>query len=79
MGCGCNDPINSWYDWAHQMPADILDLVAMARLGGTVGTFLGSDSHRGGWEVRHSNEKLKIVAMQKQQQSVLVHFHAFGK
>ncbi|MBL7988186.1 MAG: hypothetical protein JNJ94_09000 [Chlorobi bacterium] len=44
MGCGCNDPINSWYDWAHQMPADILDLVAMARLGGTVGTFLNSTS-----------------------------------
>ncbi len=41
--------------------------------------FSGSGSHRGGWEVRHSNEKLKIVAMQKQQQSVLVHFHAFGK
>ncbi len=42
MACGCNDPVNSWYDWAHQMPANILDLVAIARLGGTTGAFLNS-------------------------------------
>ena len=42
MGCGCNDPVNSWYDWAHQMPTDIFELVAMARLGPTTGSFLNS-------------------------------------
>ncbi len=42
MACGCNDPVNSWYDWAHQMPVNILDLVAMAQLGGMPGTFLNS-------------------------------------
>jgi len=44
MGCNCNDPVNSWYDWAHQMPVNILDLVAIARLGATTGTFLNSTS-----------------------------------
>ncbi len=44
MGCNCNDPVNSWYGWAHQMPANILDLVAMAQLGGVPGIFLNSTS-----------------------------------
>lgn len=42
MGCNCNGSVNSWYDWAHQSPADILDLVAMARLGATMGSFQNS-------------------------------------
>ncbi len=42
MGCNCNGPVNSWYDWAHQMPANILDLVAMAQLGAMPGLFQNS-------------------------------------
>lgn len=45
MGCGCNTPVRSWIDWAHQMPAEILDLIAMARIGANVGTFLNSTTY----------------------------------
>lgn len=45
MGCGCNTPVRSWIDWAHQMPAEILDLIAMAKLGGTIGAFINSTTY----------------------------------
>ncbi|MBS1914127.1 MAG: hypothetical protein JST22_19220 [Bacteroidetes bacterium] len=44
MSCNCNStgPITSWIDWQNQAPQDPLDLIARAKLGGTVGIYVNS-------------------------------------
>lgn len=49
MSCGCNsrNQVQSWNDLLCQMPTDPRDVLAIARLGGTNGTWLlSSDYHR---------------------------------
>lgn len=39
MGCGCNDPISSWYDLENHVPKNPFDLIAYAQLAGISGDF----------------------------------------
>lgn len=47
MGCGCNDPIKSWYDLENHVPKNPFDIIAYLEFAGRIGVFERSSNYLG--------------------------------